>query len=90
MKKNAKKILIMIFIIIIAGVSVIGFNRALPVEVVTITPVTAEMYFIEQGYVKPQDTVEIYPQVSGEILSVNVTEGQSIEKGDILCSADPG
>ena len=41
------------------------------------------------GTVTPQQTVNVYAQVTGRVLSVNYTEGQIVQKGDTLVDIDP-
>src|SRR5438132_3191961 len=41
------------------------------------------------GNVEALSTVEIRPQVTGPLLSVNFTEGQDVEKGQLLFTIDP-
>lgn len=40
------------------------------------------------GTVTPQQTVNVYAQVTGRVLSVNYTEGQMVKKGDTLVEID--
>src|SRR5438045_3195323 len=41
------------------------------------------------GNVEALSTVEIRPQVTGPLLTVNFTEGQDVEKGQLLFTIDP-
>ena len=88
MKKQVKAILLAI----IAIAAAIGgyFYATLPMEVETITISTGNvsMYFTHQGQGVKSDAVTVYPLVSGEILSIAVSEGSYIEKGDIICIVD--
>lgn len=40
------------------------------------------------GRIEPVDRVELHPRVSGQLVSVNYTEGQQVEKGDVLFVID--
>lgn len=60
------------------------------------TTVTAEavktgnmpVYIDALGTVTPQQTVNVYAQVTGRVLSVNYREGQIVQKGDVLVEID--
>lgn len=41
------------------------------------------------GVVSPVTTIEVKSQASGEITEVNVTEGQTVRRGDLLVRVDP-
>jgi HlyD family secretion protein len=41
------------------------------------------------GKIKPEIEVSISPEVSGEIIELNITEGQSVEKGQLLARINP-
>lgn len=41
------------------------------------------------GKVQPVNEVKISPDVSGEIIDMNVVEGQEVKKGQVLCKINP-
>jgi multidrug efflux system membrane fusion protein len=41
------------------------------------------------GNVEPFATVQVRPQVAGELMRANFTEGQNVKKGDLLFQIDP-
>lgn len=41
------------------------------------------------GKVQPVNEVKISPDVSGEIIEMNVVEGQEVKKGQVLCKINP-
>jgi len=41
------------------------------------------------GKIQPQTEVKISPEVSGEIVLLNITEGQQVKKGDLLIKINP-
>lgn len=41
------------------------------------------------GKVQPVNEVKISPDVSGEIIELNVVEGQEVKKGQVLCKINP-
>jgi RND family efflux transporter MFP subunit len=66
-------------------------NRNLPL----ITTFTAEVkpfdHFVElQGDVTTKQNVLIYPEMAGTLIKVNVREGQSVSKGQLLATIDDG
>ncbi len=63
-----------------------------PTAVTTETVRTGTMpIFIDAlGTVTPQQTVNVYSQVTGRVLAVNYREGQIVKKGDVLVEIDRG
>lgn len=58
---------------------------------VTVSPVrvgTMDLYLDALGTVTPLQTVNVYSQVSGQVLSVNYREGQIVRKGQPLIEID--
>lgn len=69
-------------------------NRARPdltVPVLAATPRIQDMpvYLDGVGAVRAFNTVTVRSQVDGKLISVNFTEGQDVEKGDVLGEIDP-
>jgi multidrug efflux system membrane fusion protein len=66
-----------------------GPNQALPVGVAKaeLSDITLTMNAL--GTVTPLATVTIKPQVSGQLLKINFTEGQMVQGGDVLAQIDP-
>ncbi|GGH05612.1 efflux RND transporter periplasmic adaptor subunit [Silvibacterium dinghuense] len=59
---------------------------------VTVSPVeqgSMDIYLNALGTVTPEHTVNVYSQVSGEVLAVNYREGQMVSKGQSLVEIDP-
>jgi len=48
-----------------------------------------DIYLDALGTVTPEQTVNVYSQVSGRVLSVNYREGQIVQKGQLLTEIDP-
>ena len=46
------------------------------------------LYFESLGTIKPSQSAEVKPQVSGAITGVHFTEGQLVKKGDLLYTID--
>jgi len=88
MKKQVKAILI----VIIAVAAAIGYylydSMPMEVEALAVSSGNVSMYFTHQGQGVKGNAVAVYPLVSGEILSVEVNEGDYVKKGDVICIAD--
>lgn len=66
-----------------------GDAAAAPVTIATVAERSLPLYIQAVGNVEAFSTVEIRPQVSGPLLSVHFTEGQDVEKGQLLFTIDP-
>ncbi|MDR1688275.1 MAG: HlyD family secretion protein [Clostridiales bacterium] len=88
MKKAVKWVLIGLFIIAAAAGTAYYLSLPLNVAALEVVPETAEIYFIEQGIAETQKSVNIYPAISGMLKSVEVTENERVNEGDIICTVD--
>ncbi len=72
-----------------------GGNRGgrpdLPVPVLAAIPRIQDVpvYLDGVGTVRALNTVTVRPQVDGKLIAVNFTEGQDVQKGDVLGEIDP-
>jgi membrane fusion protein, multidrug efflux system len=68
-----------------------GRGGAAPVPVTTATVAEKSLPVVIQavGNVEAFSTVEVRPQVNGPLMSVHFTEGQDVEKGQLLFTIDP-
>lgn len=66
-----------------------GEAPAMPVPVITVAQKPVQIWKEFSGRLTAVDYVEIRPQVSGLILSVNFEDGQIVKKGDVLFTIDP-
>lgn len=66
-----------------------GKNQVMPVQVKTLTSGDLNIFINALGSVVPRSSVVVHPRVDGELISVNFTEGQTVQKGDLLLQIDP-
>ena len=64
-------------------------NDVTPVTVVPVTQQNVPVVLTGIGTVQASNTVTISPMVTGPIVSINFTEGQTVKKGDVLAVIDP-
>jgi HlyD family secretion protein len=94
-KKSKKKLIIfsVIGLLVIAlGVVVFLGSRKEPVitvQVEKVQPRTITQVVTATGKIQPEVLVKITPEVSGEIVSLPVKEGQKVKKGEILMKIKP-
>lgn len=88
MKKILKIVGIVLFIGLVIGVvAYFGKKNSQDTQVYEVTKPTVgdiEVKAVATGEVKPLETIEIKPNISGVIKSINVTEGQYVEKGQLI------
>ena len=89
MKKQVKTILIVILATVCVAGGYFYTTKPMEVETISVSPGNVSMYFTHQGQGVKNDSVMVYPLVSGEVLSIEVSEGDYIKKGDIICIVDP-
>ena len=90
MKKIVKIIILCLIVLAIAGGVYYSMSAPVSVPVTTINSKTVELVISEQGVVSNESVVLIYPLAQGPLLRVNVSEGQTVRAGDVLCEIDPG
>lgn len=66
-----------------------GFNAPLAVGVAKVTRGDVPITIDSLGTVTPLATVSVHPQVTGPLVKISFTEGQSVKKGDLLAEIDP-
>ncbi|TAN08666.1 MAG: efflux RND transporter periplasmic adaptor subunit [Rhodanobacteraceae bacterium] len=64
-------------------------NAPVPVTVVPATAENVPVYLTSQGTVTPISTVNVQPQISGQLLQLDFTEGGPVTKGQLLAQIDP-
>jgi multidrug efflux system membrane fusion protein len=65
-------------------------NRPTPVQTQAVRQRTMPIYLTALGTVTAYNTVTIKTRVDGQLLRVNVREGQAVRKGQLLVEIDPG
>jgi len=88
MKKRVKLVVFALIAVVLAGYGIYAATRPLEVDTIVIEPRHAHMYFIQQGYGVQGSLVSVYPLVGGEIISLEVREGDRITAGDVICRVD--
>ena len=96
MSKKTIYILIGVALLLIAGLvilskkGIIGNKDAgTEVEITQVVPMTIVETVSATGKIQPEIEVKISSEVSGEIISLNVKEGQVVKKGDLLVKINP-
>ncbi|WP_255462465.1 efflux RND transporter periplasmic adaptor subunit [Granulicella sp. WH15] len=64
-------------------------NRPIPVQMTAVVQKTMPIYLTALGTVTPYYSVTVKSRVDGELMSVNVREGQAVRKGQLLAQIDP-
>jgi HlyD family secretion protein len=80
---------IIIFAIIGRSLGWIGGEKELAVEVSTVKKVSITEKVSASGVIEPEIEVKLSPDVAGEIIELNVVEGDSVKIGDLLVKIRP-
>jgi len=72
----------------VATMAVVAANQPIPVSAATVVAKTMPIYLTELGTVTAYNTVTIKSRVDGQLLSVNVREGQQVSEGQVLAMID--
>ncbi len=64
-------------------------NKPVPVTVVPVATQNVPVFLTAQGTVQALNTVTVSPQVGGQLLKLNFTEGKEVQKGEVLAEIDP-
>ena len=91
-----------IYILIVAAVAIIGLlivlsksgvignkDKGTSVEIANVNAITIVETVSATGKIQPEIEVKISSEVSGEIIALNVIEGQVVKKGDLLVKINP-
>jgi multidrug efflux system membrane fusion protein len=66
-----------------------GANAPVPVTVVPVAAQNVPMYLGNQGTVQPINSVNVQPQVGGELMKLDFVEGGPVKQGQVLAEIDP-
>lgn len=66
-----------------------GMDAPVPVTVVPATAQNVPIYLTSQGTVQALNTVNVQPQVGGQLMALDFTEGGPVKKGQVLAQIDP-
>ncbi|MFD1628456.1 efflux RND transporter periplasmic adaptor subunit [Pseudopedobacter beijingensis] len=94
MNKRLKKVLIIVVVLMvlvaIAGkLGWIGKPKKLKVAVAKVEEKEVVETVSASGKIQPEVQVKLSPEVSGEIVELNVKEGDIVKKGQLLCKIKP-
>ena len=64
-------------------------DRPVPVQTVLVQQKNMPIYLTQLGTVTAYNTVTIKSRVDGQLMTVNVREGQAVKKGELLVEIDP-
>ena len=83
-------VVVITLLIVLSKTGVIGNkDKGKSVEIANVTATTIIETVSATGKIQPEIEVKISSEVSGEIISLNVKEGQVVKKGDLLVKINP-
>jgi HlyD family secretion protein len=83
-------VVIIASLVILSKTGIIGNkDKGTEIEIANVNPMTIVETVSATGKIQPEIQVKISSEVSGEIISLNVKEGQVVKKGDLLVKINP-
>lgn len=85
-------IVVVVIVLLVVGKKAGWFGKSgnfTPVEVAAIEKINITETVSAAGKIQPEVEVKLSSEVSGEIISLPVEEGQQVEKGDLLVKINP-
>ncbi len=64
-------------------------DAAVPVSVAAVREAAIPLDVVTVGTAEAESTVDVRPQVSGQLMSVHFTEGRDVERGQLMFTLDP-
>lgn len=91
MKNKRKIIIVVLSLSIILSVAFVIYKLLQPlvVNTVKLEKTNYEEYYFEEGIVQAQDNIKVYNIVDGNILKINIREGDVVKQGDLLLTINP-
>ena len=94
MKKKNRKWLIIILIVVVIVVVGLAIKKGQSEKTTRVAIEKAELRDITEtvsanGKIQPAKDIKISPYISGEVIELNVKEGDFVHKGDMLAKIDP-
>ena len=90
MKRIVKIIIFCLVVLAVAAGIYYSMTAPVSIPTTTVDAKTVELVISEQGVVSSESVVSIYPFAQGPLQRVNVSKGQTVRAGDVLCEIDPG
>lgn len=81
-------VVVLVVVLIVLGRQ-FGKKKGVEVEIETVASRTIVAKVSESGVIQPDIEVPIAPDISGEVVSVNVVDGEYVRKGQLLFSIRP-
>ncbi len=84
-------LVVIAIIVLVVGKKQGWFGKEFTISVATETvkSQTLTEFITANGKIQPETQVKISPDVSGEVIQLNVEEGQEVNAGDLLCVIKP-
>ncbi len=82
-------ILLIVFVVVGKSAGWIGKTKSIEVELTEVKRVSITEKVSASGMVQPVIEVNLSPEVSGELIELNVEEGDAVNEGDILAKVRP-
>ena len=83
-------VVLIVALVALSKAGIIGNkDKGTEIEIAKVNPITIVETVSATGKIQPEIEVKISSEVSGEIISLNVKEGQVVKKGDLLVKINP-
>lgn len=82
-------VVLVVLLLLLRSAGVVGQSNALAVELDTVKTTTLVETVVASGKLQPATEVKISADVSGEIITLPVEEGDHVEQGDLLVRINP-